>query len=64
MTTTFRNMTVEHLGAYATEGDLAEFQALCEEVQQLHPELTETEVTDAVFGDGDYVCNARKLGVG
>ena len=63
MTTDFRNMTVEHLGSYATEQDLTEFVALCEEVAYMNPQMDDDEVTEAVYGDGDYFANAKKLGV-
>ena len=61
--TNYKSMTIEHLGPEATESDLAEFCGLCVRVQELHPELNDDAVTDAVFGDGDYFANAAKLGV-
>lgn len=61
--TTYKNMTVEHVGCDATESDLQVFRALCEEAQRLNPDLDDNDVTDAVWGDGDYFCNAKKLGV-
>ncbi len=63
MSSTYRTMTTEHLGPDATDGDLAEFVALCEEARALHPEMNDDELTDALFGDGDYFHNARRLGV-
>lgn len=56
-------MTVEHLGPDATEQDLVEFRALCVEVQRIRPSMSDDAVTEAVFGDGDYFANAKKLGV-
>lgn len=60
-TTSYQNMTTEHLGPNATTSDLAEFCAICAEAERLHPEIE--DITEAVFGDGDYFANARKLGV-
>jgi len=60
--TTFREMETEHLGQDATENDLAEFVELCEQVQLLNPEWDDDETTEAVFGDGDYYRNAKRLG--
>lgn len=59
--TNYATMTVEHLGEGATADDLAEFVALCEQVAERYPEMSEQAVTDAVFGDGDYIRNARRL---
>lgn len=61
MTTTYKTMTEEHLGNEAVGTDLAHFRAICEEAERLHPEIE--NITDAVFGDGDYLTNARRLGV-
>ncbi len=63
MTSTFHTMTTEHLGPDAGESDLQEFRAICEAALRLHPELSDAEVTESVFGDGDYYSNARRLGV-
>lgn len=62
MKTDFRNMDTDHLGNEVTEDDLAEFVELCEQVQALHPDMDDDDVTDAVFGNGDYYRNAKKLG--
>ncbi len=59
--TSYRTMTTEHLGPDATEADLAEFRGLCEEAERLNPDIE--DITAAVFGDGDYFANARRLGV-
>lgn len=59
--THYSKMTPEHLGSDATERDLAEFTMVCEMVEELHPDLE--NVTNAVWGDGDYIGNAIKLGV-
>lgn len=64
MKTTYRTMDRSDLGGGATVQDLADFRAICEEAQRLHPEMSDEEVTDAVWGDGDYLANARRLGVG
>lgn len=61
MSTAYQNMTIEHLGPDATEADLNEFREICSEAARLHPEIE--DITEAVFGDGDYFANARKLGV-
>ena len=61
--TNYNEMTVEHLGTDATEHDLAEFQEICREAQRLNPEMDDDEITDAVWGEGDYFRNARQLGV-
>ena len=60
---TVRTMTIEHLGSDATDNDLLEFRSICAEAQRLHPEMDDDAVTEAVFGDGDYCRNARRLGV-
>jgi len=65
----YREMGTQHgnarefLGPEATAADVAEFCGICEEAHRLHPEMTADEVTDAVFGEGDYLRNARRLGV-
>lgn len=61
--TNFNHVTAEQLGQDATEQDVIEFQALCREVKRLHPEMDDEAVTEAVWGDGDYYANAKKLGV-
>jgi hypothetical protein len=61
--TNYLTMTTEHLGDNASEKDLAEFRQICEAAKLLHPELDDDAVTDAVWGDGDYIRNARRLGV-
>jgi len=62
MATNFRHMDTDHLGPEATEADLAEFAELCEQVLAMHPEMDDDDVTEAVFGDGDYFRNAKTLG--
>ena len=62
MTTIYKNMDVSDIGPDATEADLAEFLELCGQVQELHPEMTEAEVAESVWGDGDYFRNAQRLG--
>ena len=57
----YEKMTVEHLGPDATELDLIEFQSICLEAERLNPNIE--NITDAVFGDGDYLENAIRLGV-
>lgn len=61
--TTYREMTAEHLGNNATDADLEGFRQMCEEAQRLRPELDDAAVTDEVWGDGDYMRNAHRLGV-
>jgi hypothetical protein len=58
---TYTTMTTAHLGDGATDDDLAEFVALCREVARRHPSWSEQAVTDAVWGDGDYIRNAAQL---
>jgi len=60
--TNYREMDTDHLGVEASEDDLAEFVELCEQVQSLHPDMDDDDVTEAVFGNGDYFRNAKKLG--
>jgi hypothetical protein len=57
----YRTMDISDLGPDATEADLSEFRTICVEAERLHPEIE--NITDAVFGDGDYFRNARRLGV-
>jgi hypothetical protein len=57
----YSDMTISHLGPDATEKDLAEFIEICQAAEELHPEIE--DITEAVFGDGDYFRNARELGV-
>ena len=58
----YTEMTAEHLGPDATDADVAKFIDLCEQVSQAHPAMSDLEVLDAVWGDGDYFKNARRLG--
>lgn len=60
---TYLTMTRHDLGDNATETDLDQFRQMCREAQELHPEMDDQAVTDAVWGDGDYLRNARNLGV-
>lgn len=48
---TYREMTVEHLGADATELDLAAFVAACE-AYQAETGADDAETTDYVWNDG------------
>lgn len=61
--TTYKNMTVEHLGTGATDIDLTEFIEYCERLAEQEPEWSDDNVTDAIFGDGNYIKNAGKLGL-
>ena len=61
--TTYRTMDVSELGDRATPADLVEFRGLCEAAHAIHPDWSDEEITDAVWGDGDYFANARRLGV-
>lgn len=63
MTQNFSEMTIEHLGNEATEADLIQFLAICRDVQARHPEMTEEEITDAVYGTngGDWIKNAARI---
>ncbi len=58
---TYRTMTLEHLGADATAEDLALFQAACRHIQDTQraawpplPVMTDAEVTGYIWGDGDW----------
>jgi len=57
----YEDMTTEHLGPDATDDDLEDFRAICREAERLHPEIE--DITNEVFGDGDYFRNAKRLGV-
>lgn len=59
----YKNMDINDLSHDADEFDLATFGSLCEAARKLHPELDDDEITEMVFGDGDYFGNARKLGI-
>lgn len=61
METTYRNMTVEHMGQGANGDDLAAFRAMCEAYQLRWPQATEREATDAIWGDGDWLRNAMGI---
>lgn len=57
-------MTNDDLGTIkATDDELQEFVLLCEQHAENHPDLSDDEVTNAVFGDGNYLKNAVKLGL-
>lgn len=59
----YKNIDISDLSYDADEFDLATFVSLCDAVNELHPEFDDDEITEMVFGDGDYFGNARKLGV-
>lgn len=53
METTFRKMTVEHLGQAATQEDLDQFRAVCEQLlDQFGGD--EAAVTDYVWNNGNW----------
>lgn len=62
METTASRMTIEHLGPDATNEDLRNFQQAVRHYQ-LREDATEQEATDVVFGDGDWMRNAHRLGL-
>lgn len=53
---TFRNITIEHLGSDATEGDLADFVAACERVEAALG--SEEDATEFVWNNGSIRFNA------
>jgi hypothetical protein len=53
---TYKQMTVEHLGAAATEADLAAFVAACANYQ-VATGASDAEATDHIWHEGD--CWAR-----
>ena len=60
----YKTMTNDDLGTItATDDELQEFVLLCEQHAEKHPELSDDQVTDAVFGNGNYLKNAVKLGL-
>ena len=61
--TSYKNMTVEHLASEACHEDLEQFREFCESYSAQHPGLSDDAVTEAVFGDGDYLANAQRLGL-
>lgn len=54
--------TVEHLGAEATEEDLAEFVALAGKLAE-RDGITAEEAGELLYGNGDYRRNAVRLGL-
>jgi hypothetical protein len=56
---TYRTMTVEHLGPEATHADLERFKAVCETVHRRHPRWDDETVTDYVWNDGDIRWTGR-----
>lgn len=52
MATSYKDMTIEHLGSEATETDLAAFRYACREYQAAHPDATDLEATDAIWNNG------------
>lgn len=61
MQSTYRQMSVDHMGCEATEADLEEFRSYCQKLQERNPGMTDKEATDLVWGDGDYHKNASRL---
>ncbi len=61
MSKTFKTMDETYLGDNANEFDLELFQSFCVAVAELHPEMDDSEVTDFVWGDGDWHGSARKI---
>ena len=60
----YKTMTNDDLGTIkATDDELQEFVSLCEQHAEKHPDLSDDEVTNAVFGNGNYLKNAVKLGL-
>jgi len=61
--TTLHELTVEHLGPEATEGDLAQFRDWTRELIERGDATTEQEAVDLLWGGGDYYANASRLGL-
>jgi hypothetical protein len=60
LVSTFRDLTVEHLGPDATERDLDELRTMVETVADRYG-IDVDEALDAVWGNGDYIRNYRRL---
>ena len=60
MSSTFRELTVEHLGPEATPQDLALFQSACLILQE-REDLSDAEATDVLWGDGDWYGRACRI---
>lgn len=60
--TTLNDLTIEHLGDDATAQDLAQFKGWVRELMA-RDEMTDEDAIDALFGDGDYLANAQRLGL-
>ena len=59
MESTYREMTVEHLGPDADEGDLEYFRHACELLVQRG--LSEQQATAQIWGDGDWYRHATRV---
>ena len=62
MGTIASDMTIAHLGDEATEADLEEFRGYVDALMT-RDGISEEEATDAVFGEGDWLENASRLGL-
>lgn len=60
---TMAEVTREMLGPEATEADLAEFMGYVWRLIDRHPWFPIREAIDLVYGDGDYLKAARRLGL-
>ena len=55
--TTYQEMTIDDLGDMATEAHLQYFQSACEAYQS-RAGCQDTEATDYIFGNGDWLQRA------
>jgi hypothetical protein len=62
MTNRLSDLTVEHLGQDATDQDLEEFKGYVIRLMA-RDGLSESDAIDAIWGDGDYLSNAKRLGL-
>ena len=63
MTRTLNDLRADELGERATAADLAEFCTFCRRAINRRLATTEEEAMDLVWGTGDYLRNARRLGL-
>lgn len=52
---------VEDLGQDADDSDLAIWVALCQRAHGSRPYMSEEEISELMWDDGDYLKNARRL---
>jgi hypothetical protein len=62
MTNRLSDLTTEHLGQDATDEDLEEFKGYVARLMA-RDGLSESDAIEAVWGEGDYIGNATRLGL-